>query len=74
MQWPVARGSQRSCPLLIQVGGHELARSEQDPNAFTAQRVHAVFERRSAGESGVDKGQGHDGDIKAGASARMPRA
>ena len=34
-------------------------------NAFTAQRVHAIFERRPVSESGVYKGQGHDGDIKA---------
>ena len=45
--------------------GLELAWSEQDPNAFIAQRVHAVFERRSASESGVYKGQCHYADIKA---------
>ena len=44
--------------------GLELTLPEQDPNAFSAQRVHAVFKRRPASEGGVYEGKGHEGDIK----------
>src|SRR5436190_7285145 len=46
--------------------GLEFARPEQDPDAFAAERVHAVLKWRSPGESGVYEGQDHDWDAKAG--------
>ena len=44
----------------------EFAGPEQDPDAFAAQRVNAVLERRPPGESRVDEGQDHDWNAKAG--------